>query len=66
MLMDVFSEKSVESAFESVIKEFGSIDILLSNAGIQIIHPIVDFSFADWQKIIAIHLHGAFLLPLHL
>jgi 3-hydroxybutyrate dehydrogenase len=59
--MDVSSEKSVESAFESIIKEFGSIDILLSNAGIQIIHPIVDFPFADWQKVIAIHLHGAFL-----
>src|SRR5271166_6773805 len=40
--MDVSSEESVESAFGRVIKEFGSIDILLSNAGIQIIHPIVD------------------------
>src|SRR5260221_10142874 len=59
--MDVASEKSVESAFATVISEFGSIDILLSNAGIQIIHPIVDFPFADWQKIIAVHLHGAFL-----
>ena len=59
--MDVSSEKSVESAFGRVIKEFGSIDILLSNAGIQIIHPIVDFPFADWQQVIAIHLHGAFL-----
>jgi 3-hydroxybutyrate dehydrogenase len=59
--MDVSNEKSVESAFATVAKEFGAIDILLSNAGIQIIHPIVEFSFADWQKIIAVHLHGAFL-----
>jgi 3-hydroxybutyrate dehydrogenase len=59
--MDVSGEKSVEAAFASVIKEFGSVDILLSNAGIQIIHPIVDFSFPDWQKMIAVHLHGAFL-----
>jgi 3-hydroxybutyrate dehydrogenase len=59
--MDVSSEKSVESAFENILKEFGSVDILLSNAGIQIINPIVDFPFADWQKIIAVHLHGAFL-----
>jgi 3-hydroxybutyrate dehydrogenase len=59
--MDVSNEKSVESAFATVVKEFGAIDILLSNAGIQIIHPIVEFSFADWQKIIAVHLHGAFL-----
>jgi 3-hydroxybutyrate dehydrogenase len=61
VLMDVSSEKSVDAAFASIIKEFGSVDILLSNAGIQIIHPIVDFSFADWQKIIGVHLHGAFL-----
>jgi len=59
--MDVTSEKSVESGFERVIKEFGAIDILLSNAGIQIIHPIVEFPFSDWQKIIDVHLHGAFL-----
>jgi 3-hydroxybutyrate dehydrogenase len=59
--MDVSNEKSVESAFATVAKEFGSVDILLSNAGIQIIHPIVEFPFADWQKIIAVHLHGAFL-----
>jgi 3-hydroxybutyrate dehydrogenase len=59
--MDVSSEKSVDSAVTSIVQEFGSIDILLSNAGIQMINPIVDFPFADWQKIIAVHLHGAFL-----
>src|SRR6202047_2525741 len=59
--MDVSSEKSVESSFAMIVREFGSIDILLSNAGMQIINPIVDFPFADWQKIIAVHLHGAFL-----
>jgi 3-hydroxybutyrate dehydrogenase len=39
----------------------GSIDILVSNAGIQIIHPIEEFPFADWKKLLAIHLDGAFL-----
>jgi len=37
------------------------IDILVANAGIQIVHPIEDFPFADWKKIIAIHLDGSFL-----
>jgi 3-hydroxybutyrate dehydrogenase len=59
--MDVSDEKSVESGFATVVKEFGSIDVLLSNAGIQIIHPIVEFPFSDWQKVVAVHLHGAFL-----
>ncbi len=59
--MDVSSESAVESAMGRVIAELGSIDILLSNAGIQIISPLVEFSFADWQKVIAVHLHGGFL-----
>lgn len=40
---------------------FGGIDILVSNAGIQIVHPVEEFSFADWKKMLAIHLDGAFL-----
>lgn len=40
---------------------FAKIDILVSNAGIQIVHPIEDFPFSDWKKLMAIHLDGAFL-----
>jgi NAD(P)-dependent dehydrogenase (short-subunit alcohol dehydrogenase family) len=36
-------------------------DVLVSNAGIQIVHPIEEFPFADWKKMLAIHLDGAFL-----
>ena len=35
--------------------------MLVSNAGIQIVHPLEDFPFADWKKMLAIHLDGAFL-----
>jgi 3-hydroxybutyrate dehydrogenase len=35
--------------------------VLVSNAGIQIVDPIVDFEFAKWKKLLAIHLDGAFL-----
>ncbi len=41
--------------------KYGRIDMLVSNAGIQIVKPIVDFPFADWKKLLAIHLDGAFL-----
>ena len=41
--------------------KYGKVDILVSNAGIQIVKPIVDFPFADWKKLLAIHLDGAFL-----
>ena len=42
-------------------KAWGGVDILVSNAGIQIVHPLEDFPFAEWKKMLAIHLDGAFL-----
>ncbi|MES1265826.1 MAG: 3-hydroxybutyrate dehydrogenase, partial [Variovorax sp.] len=59
--VDVTSEDQVDAAVEEAAKAFGGIDILISNAGIQIVHPVEEFSFADWKKMLAIHLDGAFL-----
>ncbi|MDM0119955.1 3-hydroxybutyrate dehydrogenase [Variovorax arabinosiphilus] len=59
--VDVTSEEQVDAAVEEAAKAFGGIDILVSNAGIQIVHPVEEFSFADWKKMLAIHLDGAFL-----
>ena len=59
--MDVSEEDEVNAGVEQTVKAFGRIDILVSNAGIQIVHPIEDFPFAEWKKMLAIHLDGAFL-----
>ncbi|MBT2321492.1 3-hydroxybutyrate dehydrogenase [Variovorax paradoxus] len=59
--VDVTSEAQVDAAVEEAAAAFGGIDILISNAGIQIVHPVEEFSFADWKKMLAIHLDGAFL-----
>ena len=59
--MDVSDEGEVEAGVAAVIAAWGRIDILVSNAGIQIVHPIEDYPFADWKKMMAIHLDGAFL-----
>jgi 3-hydroxybutyrate dehydrogenase len=59
--MDVSNEAQVNAGVEQTVAAFGRIDILVSNAGIQIVHPIEDFPFADWKKLLAIHLNGAFL-----
>ncbi len=61
IVVDVTDELQVEAAAQTAIKAFGNIDILISNAGIQIVHPIEEFSFSDWKKMLAIHLDGAFL-----
>jgi 3-hydroxybutyrate dehydrogenase len=59
--MDVTNEEAVNSGIERAAREFGGIDVLVSNAGIQIVAPIEDYAFADWKKMLAIHLDGAFL-----
>lgn len=59
--VDVTNEDQVNASIEEAVKAFGGIDILVSNAGIQIVHPVEEFSFADWKKMLAIHLDGAFL-----
>ena len=59
--MDVAAEDQVEAGIAAVIKTFGALDVLVSNAGIQIVAPLVDFEFAKWKRLLAIHLDGAFL-----
>ncbi|BDV32853.1 MULTISPECIES: 3-hydroxybutyrate dehydrogenase [Methylocystis] len=59
--MDVSNEEQVNAGVDAAAKWFGAIDALVSNAGIQIVHPIEEFPFADWKKVLAIHLDGAFL-----
>lgn len=60
--MDVTSEEAVNSGVDAVGRRFGRIDTMVSNAGIQIVHPIEDFPYADFRKLLAIHLDGSFLL----
>ena len=59
--MDVANEEQVNAGVRDAIAAFGRIDVLVSNAGIQIVHPIDEFPFAEWKRMLAIHLDGAFL-----
>jgi 3-hydroxybutyrate dehydrogenase len=61
LAVDVTDETQTNAAMASVVAAFGQIDVLVSNAGIQIIAPLEDFSFADWKRVLAVHLDGAFL-----
>ncbi|MFS0849543.1 3-hydroxybutyrate dehydrogenase [Novosphingobium panipatense] len=59
--MDVTSEDQVNEGVARVVEAWNTVDVLVSNAGIQIVNPVESFSYADWKKMLAIHLDGAFL-----
>ena len=61
LAMDVTDEAQVDAGVDEVARRFSTIDILVSNAGIQVVAPIDQFELGDWKKMLAIHLDGAFL-----
>ena len=61
LAMDVTDEAQVNTGIASVVSAWGAVDVLVSNAGIQIVHPLEEYPFAEWKKMLAIHLDGAFL-----
>ena len=61
VVMDVTNEQQVDAGIERTVAQFGKIDVLVSNAGIQIVAPLDQFEFTSWKKLLSIHLDGAFL-----
>jgi 3-hydroxybutyrate dehydrogenase len=59
--MDVTAEAAVNDGVAAVVAAFGSVDVLVSNAGLQIVHPLEEFSFEEWKRLTSVHLDGAFL-----
>jgi 3-oxoacyl-[acyl-carrier protein] reductase len=60
VLADVTDRAAVEAAVGTVSIELGSIEILVNNAGIPGAGRFVDVRFEDWQRVIDVHVSGAF------
>lgn len=58
---DVSVEKDVQAMFARILEEFGSLEILVNNAGIQKDAPFVELTTEQWDQVIAVNLRGQFL-----
>jgi len=58
---DVAEPAAVARALDAVAKRFGRLDALVNNAGIAIFKPILDISYEDWSRVLAVNLTGPFL-----
>ncbi|MBM3517912.1 MAG: SDR family NAD(P)-dependent oxidoreductase, partial [Alphaproteobacteria bacterium] len=56
--MDVTDEEQVERGVDEAVRQLGGVDILVSNAGVQHIDSITEVSFANWKRVLGIHLNG--------
>jgi NAD(P)-dependent dehydrogenase (short-subunit alcohol dehydrogenase family) len=59
--LDVNDAVSVTKTFEAIAADFGTIHLLVNNAGIGILGPAESLAVADWDKTISVNLHGPFL-----
>lgn len=60
--LDVSSEEDVERAFDEVVRAYGGVDVVVSNAGISSFGSLDTLSTADWDRAFAVNTRGHFLV----
>jgi len=59
---DVSEEADVRSLVDRTLQEFGSVHIVVNNAGTQFREPLVDYRVEDWDSVLDSHVRGMFLV----
>lgn len=58
---DISISESVKHMVSTLVKEFGTVDILISNAAIRPFCPLMDITVEEWDRVLAVNLRGPFL-----
>lgn len=61
VVLDVTNYPAIQAAMKAVVDEFGRLDILINNAGINVTESVDNLSVDDWNRILAVNLSGPFL-----
>lgn len=59
--LDVSSESDWNKVIENVLSEFGKLDVLVNNAGVELVKEIADTSLEEWRRLMSVNLDGVFL-----
>jgi sorbitol-6-phosphate 2-dehydrogenase len=65
LVTDVTSDEQIAKVVDETIAQFGTLDIMVSNAGILIAQPVDEFPPEKWLKVIEVNLFGYFLCIKH-
>ncbi|HYE90095.1 MAG TPA: SDR family oxidoreductase [Terriglobales bacterium] len=60
--LDITDDRQVDDVVREVVAEFGRLDVLVNNAGTDLTVPFEDLTAADWDRIMAVNLRGAFTM----
>ncbi len=60
LVADVADPAQVAAAFDTLAPRFGRLDALVNNAGVAVFKPILETTAAEWERVIAVNLGGAF------